>query len=222
MMLTIKQIHADIMDVTQKIISAGLSNKENYPSINKANGGVEEIGISGVNDISIAMKKMPYEDLYGVLEGNKFYNFLLADGGMVQMLYRFENGELVKHKLGYYPSPNFESFQNESDLYMDDCIYIEILDKRVVPVAIRFDYDNSSKSYKELEHPKSHLTLGQYENCRIPVCSPITPSLFLEFILRSFYNTALLRFSEEMNFKFLRFNETATDLEKDRIHIRVK
>ncbi|HCJ1216380.1 TPA: DUF2290 domain-containing protein, partial [Klebsiella pneumoniae] len=64
--------------------------------------------------------------------------------------------------------------------------------------------------------------LGQYENCRIPVCSPITPSLFIEFILRSFYNTALLNFSDKINLKMKRFQETATILEKDRIHIRVK
>nr|WP_286185748.1 DUF2290 domain-containing protein [Escherichia ruysiae] len=105
---------------------------------------------------------------------------------------------------------------------MDDCIYVEILDKRVIPVAVRFDYDCTPGTFKDLVHPKSHLTLGQYENCRIPVCSPITPSLFIEFILRSFYNTALMNFSDKINLKMKRFQETATILEKDRIHIRVK
>ena len=37
---------------------------------------------------------------------------------------------------------------------------------------------------------KSHLTLGQYENCRIPVSLAVSPYQFMEFILRNFYHTA--------------------------------
>lgn len=221
-MLTIQQVFDDILLVTERIISVGLSNKENYPTKERKNDGFDVIGISGVSDMSIALKKIPYADMYERIEKANFYNFVLADGGIIQMLYTFKDNVLYKHKLAYFPSPTFESFQNESDLYMDDCVYVEILDKRVIPVAVRFDYDNNDEAYKELEHPKSHLTLGQYENCRIPVCSPITPSLFIEFILRSFYNTALLNFSDKINIQFKRFNETATALEKDRIHIRVR
>jgi hypothetical protein len=36
-------------------------------------------------------------------------------------------------------------------------------------------------------HPASHLTLGQYENCRIPVSGPLGPNSFGMFILRNFY-----------------------------------
>lgn len=221
-MLTLREIHAEILDVTEKVISVGLSNKENYPNIERFGGGISQIGISGVSDLAIALKKVPYKDLYAALEHAKFYNFILADGGIIQMIYIFKNDAILKHKLAYFPSPDFESFQSESELYMDDCVYVEILDKRVIPVAVRFDYDCTPGTFEDLVHPKSHLTLGQYENCRIPVCSPITPSLFIEFILRSFYNTALLNFSDKINLKFKRFQETATDLEKDRIHIRVR
>lgn len=56
-MLTLKEIHADILDVTEKVISVGLSNKENYPSVEKLGNGVSQIGISGVSDLAVALKK---------------------------------------------------------------------------------------------------------------------------------------------------------------------
>lgn len=33
------------------------------------------------------------------------------------------------------------------------------------------------------------MTLGQYENCRIPAYGPISPEIFMEFVLENFYNT---------------------------------
>lgn len=221
-MLTALQIYNDIVRVTEKVIAAGISSGgEKMPSM-KTEGNISIIGISGVKDIAVALKNMPYNELHSVLEYEGFFNFRLADGGLVQMIYLFKDDKIWKHKLGYFPSPTFESFQNEEELYMEDCIYLEILDKRVLPVAIRFDYDCTDGVFTDLIHPKSHLTLGQYKNCRIPVCSPITPSLFVEFILRSFYNTALRNFSEKISFDFIRFDQNATEKEMDRIHIRIR
>lgn len=221
-MLTAVQIYNDIVSVTEKVISSGISSGgEKMPSL-KHDGNISEIGISGVKDIAIALKNMPYEELHSVLESEKFFNFRLADGGLVQMIYLFKDNRIWKHKLGYFPSPNFEPYQNEAELYMEDCVYLEILDKRILPVAIRFDYDCTEGVHQDLTHPKSHLTLGQYKNCRIPVCSPISPSLFIEFILRSFYNTALINFSDIINFNFIRFDQNATAKEMDRIHIRIR
>lgn len=220
-MLTAIQVFRDITSVTETVISAGITDKENRPSMKKE-GKIDIIGISGADDISSALKNLPYENSYDIITTNKFYNFIFADGGIIQMIYLFDKGCIWKHKLAYYPSPKFESFQNESEYYMEDCIYLEVLDRRILPVPIRFDYDNSPETYKELHHPKSHLTLGQYKNCRIPVCSPVTPSLFVEFILRSFYNTALINLSNIIKFQDHNFNQTATKLEMDRIHIRLK
>ena len=41
-------------------------------------------------------------------------------------------------------------------------------------------------------HPHSHVTLGQYTNCRIPAYGPISPLLFMQFILENFYNSYYL------------------------------
>ena len=36
-------------------------------------------------------------------------------------------------------------------------------------------------------HPASHVTFGQFLNCRIPVSMPVTPRKFILFLLRNFY-----------------------------------
>lgn len=220
-MISSKVILKEIIELTSKVIDSTITDKEKFPCL-RLTQGYKIIGIEGVEDFSIALKNMKYGELYKAMFEAGFYNFRFVDGGLVQLLYEFSpQDELIKHKLAYFPSPDFESFQNEPEVYIEDNIYAEILDPRVLPVPIRFDYDGREDVYKELTHPKSHLTLGQYKNCRIPVCSPITPTLFIDFIMRSFYNTALLDLSGKLNFKFSRFQPTATELERDRIHIRI-
>jgi len=76
-------------------------------------------------------------------------------------------------------------------------MYLDILDQRVVTVPLRFDFD-SGDAFIPVEHPKSHLTLGQYENCRIPVSSAVSPFQFMDFILRNFYHTAHTKFCERL------------------------
>jgi len=114
----------------------------------------------------------------------------MLDGAIVQLLYDFVGDELVGHRLSYFPSPSLEPYQNEPELYEDDEIYADILKKNVVPFPLRFDYSSEDAKHIDVQHPKSHLTLGQYQNCRIPVFAPITPIVFIKFLLRNFYNTA--------------------------------
>ena len=127
--------------------------------------------------------------MYSELLKRKYYNFKMIDGALISLLYRFQNNDIIAHRLSFFPATNLEVFQNEPELYLEDEIYLEFLDKRIVTVPLRFDFD-SGEAFVPVEHPKSHLTLGQYENCRIPVSSAVSPYQFMEFILRNFYHTA--------------------------------
>ena len=98
-------------------------------------------------------------------------------------------------------------------------IYADIIAKNILPVPVRFDYD--PENYKEFDHPKCHLTLGQFKNCRIPVSSPIMPGIFIAFILRSFYNTAFRKLTDEINFSSRLFEETISPMEKRIIHVAI-
>ncbi|MOA36537.1 hypothetical protein D3C78_1580660 [compost metagenome] len=75
--------------------------------------------------------------------------------------------------------------------------------RNIVVFPIRFDFDSTEGTYREIEHPKSHLTLGQYKNCRIPVNAPVTPYAFLAFLLRNFYHTAFKKHTDAIT----QFNE---------------
>jgi len=66
-----------------------------------------------------------------------------------------------------------------------------VISKRIFPAPIRFDFDMRPGIAIDIDHPRSHLTIGQYKNCRIAVSAPVTPGVFVGFILRSFYNPAL-------------------------------
>lgn len=105
--------------------------------------------------------------------------------------------ELISHRLGYYPSPSYELYQNDPELYDVDYIYGDILNKSVLPVIIRADY-NRDPEESELHHPYSHITLGGYKNCRIPVDRPISPMKFVKFIMEHFYYVP----SSQLEFNF--------------------
>ncbi|WP_412733954.1 DUF2290 domain-containing protein [Halalkalibacterium halodurans] len=92
---------------------------------------------------------------------------------------------MVSHRLAFYPSPYLEYYQNDPETYDYDDLFADILSQ--TNNTLRFDFDVDPEKFKVVHHPISHLTIGQYKNCRIPVSSAISPTLYLDFILRNFY-----------------------------------
>jgi hypothetical protein len=207
-------IFKQIKKITSKLIEIGLSAQQNFPSNQQGC-----IAYSGMQDISIAMKNIAYEEIYKNLEESKNYNIKMQDGALIQMLYSFEGSILTSHRLAFFPAPNLESFQNEPELYEEDEIYADILARNIVTFPIRFDYDPNN--FEEIAHPKTHITLGQYKNCRIPVSEPLTPEIFITFILRNFYNTAFQKYTDKFIISNNRFDRTITDKEKSLLHFGI-
>jgi hypothetical protein len=207
------EIVRQINDITSKLIEVNLSVQQHFPSLKD-----ENIYIAGNHDLSTALKNIPYQDIYTVLDKENNYNIKMIDGALIQLMYSFSGDELIKYRLAFFPSPNLDEFQNNSEIYETDDIYADVIDKNIVTSPIRFDYD--PKNHISLEHPKSHLTIGQYKNCRIPIFAPITPNMFIDFILRNFYNTAHTKFSEILNFdKKVLFQHCIDNDEKNVLHI---
>ena len=109
---------------------------------------------------------------------------------------------------------DFSSFEKE---YEDDDEYLDIISQNIVHVPIRFDYDKENA--KEIVHPETHLTLGQYKNCRIPVIAPIVPSVFMRFIFENFYSSILKKNIDNFPFDKERFDASIKESEKQVIHI---
>lgn len=205
-MLVAKDIFLQIQKITSNLIDLGLCIDQNFPSMKKLNHSIEEVNMCSIEssyNSSIFLKNMSYGDMYYELCRRRMYNIKMIDGALIQMQYRFNGNSIESHRLAFFPSPNLDIFQNEPDIYWGDEIYSDILDARIVTVPLRFDFDdsedqNGNKVAIPVIHPISHLTIGQYKNCRIPVSSAVTPYQFIEFIIRNFYNTAFELYSDQL------------------------
>ncbi len=171
---TLRQINA----FTEAAVETSLSNDQNFPSTTGAFEGAFEISIANASAMSVALKNLAYREIYAELERERCFNVKMLDGALITMRYRFRKGEISGHSLSYFPSPDLEHFQNDPEIYMEDNIYADVIARNIVPFPVRFDYDSDPEKFVEVHHPYSHLTLGQYKNCRIPVGSPLGPLAF--------------------------------------------
>ena len=204
-----------INTLTSSLIEVSLAVEQNFPSLKD---GV--ITIKDKTDISISLKNIKYSAIYDELEKTKSFNVKLIDGGLIQMMYTFNKNDLIKYRLAFFPSYMLDAYQNSPDKYENDEIYADILLKSLMPTPIRFDYDPASS--RELIHPISHLSIGHYTNCRIPVFGVITPNMFMDFILRNFYHTARNKFSKNLEFKLDKhLPDCILDKEKNILHLNV-
>jgi hypothetical protein len=182
-------IHAQIRELINRLVSCSLSVSQYYPTLKSANG-IQEITLRNGTNNSIAMKNIVYDEIYDYLEREGNYHIKLIDGSLISFSYQFNegSGHLIKHRLVFFPSPTLPSLDDYPELYGEDNLFIDIVKNNIVRFPIRFDYDPVHA--KNIVHPESHVTFGQYQNCRIPVSMPVSPRKFILFILRNFYFTA--------------------------------
>jgi len=214
-------IEQQIIRIILYLVEKGIAGDQNFPfQRSKANSKIE-ITFRGAEHVSVAMKDKPYSEIYDHLIRERAYNIKMIDGAMLQMMYLFDGITIETHRLAFFPSPYLEEFQNHPEIYLEDEIYADIIAKNIVTFPIRFDYDARKGVFKELEHPKSHLSLGQYENCRIPVSAPVTPYQFVQFILRNFYHTAHEKYADRLPIFTQVFEDTIMESETSIIHIKI-
>jgi hypothetical protein len=215
-----KKFLTDINALIGFLIEQGMADDENLAIMNQDGPTTFTVGYPNPN-FAATLKKIPYADVYVQQLTSRAYNVRMLDGALLQLVYEFVDKKIMRHRLSFLPSPNLLEFQNNADIYIEDVIFAEVIEKQVVTVPLRFDYDARPGVPKSLEHPVSHLTLGQYSNCRIPVEAPVTPSFFVEFILRSFYNTASLPIASLLPMRRYDLDRCITDAESSYVHIGV-
>lgn len=238
-----ESIKQEIMEFTTCLTTIGLEISNNYPSLKLRKKAFKEnaptspqisknvaiISPSGENSNHkiIFDTQLEYGDLYKKLEEEKNYNVKLVDGALISLLYEIDEDDeqILTHRLTFFPSPSL--FANEidgesslSDGYEE--LYSDMISKNIYPFPIRFDFDLSSSI--DVEHPISHLTLGQYKNCRIPVSSALSPGQFLIFVIRNFYSAYYKKFKKDLDSicKSHDIQESITESEKSIPHFVVK
>jgi hypothetical protein len=220
-MPTPEQVRSQIQKITEELIGMSLTDRQNFPSMRPCGNDILEIGSRGANGFGFMLKNVPYRDIYTEIERTQTYNFRMLDGALIQMMYRFHKNRIEQHRLTFFPSPDLEEFQSNPNIYIEDEIYADVIMRNIVPFPLRFDFDSRETVFVEIEHPRSHLTLGQYQNCRIPVSAPLTPCSFIQFILRNFYNTAYNKYSAQLSQFAQRFDDSITRLEKSLVHVTI-
>jgi hypothetical protein len=218
---SIQGVVDEIVELTSFLVVKGFVDDQNYPVRRGLSTTVTQIQFSSALPMSAMLKEKRYEELYVEQRMTRSYNFRMLDGALVQMTYEFDSDRLLRSRLAFLPSPDLTEFQNDPELYMDDPLFAEVVDRRVVTVPIRFDFDDRPGTASDVIHPCAHVTLGQYKNCRIATTAPLTPGVFVGFILRSFYNTAINQISGTAPCVAHRFEATITSNEAKLPHFAV-
>lgn len=171
------------------LVKEGLSDHQQFPALRSA-GSQTQITIPNSPNLSVSMKSKPYTEIYDELRKSSSYHVRMLDGALVQFLFTFEHDNLTSHRLAFFPAPMLEMYDAIPDYYNLDENFADIVGDYSVKFPFRFDFSASDEEHEDVDHPKSHLTLGQYRGCRIPVNAPLTPFKFMQFTLRNFYNPA--------------------------------
>lgn len=185
--MTPRTAFKQVQRLTAHLVETGLVDDQQFPVWRESD--VVEITFGNAGYMSVALGGTPYAEVYSDFVRHRVFNAKLLDGALIQMMYLFADGALRQHRLAFFPSPHLERFERDPESYEADRMYADIVARSVLPLPIRFDYDSRDERHVDLAHPKSHLTLGEYAHCRIPVTAPLTPHRFVDFILRSFYRT---------------------------------
>lgn len=200
-------VREQITDLINRLLVASISVRQFYPSVQTGDGGAVRIG--GKPGTTIALRDVPYEDVYRELDAHDAYHVKLIDGGLLLFQYSFEpDGTLAQHRLAYFPSPSLPTIEDAPALYEQDELYGDITARRLVRFPVRFDY--APDDHLDVVHPACHLTLGQYESCRIPVAGPMGPTSFGMFIIRNFYCRAYRRHKNNFDRRPVAIGRTET------------
>jgi len=215
------RVAGGINRAVRHLVQHGLADDQNTAFQRSGIGGRQEVVFQGVGSLSLALKKREYSEAYARLLAARAYNARMADGALVQMAYEFRGRRLLKHRLAYLPSVRSDPFQRSPEVYMADEAFGDVAAAPAVSIPLRFDFHASDERHRVVEHPKCHLTLGDWPECRIPVSAPVPPVVFVDFLLRSFYDTPSMRWSEDLPREDMRFEPSIHDRERRVLHVVV-
>ena len=221
-MPTAQQIASEIRGITLYMIGKGLADDYNMPVQRNLGGGLREVSFPNSDRISGDLRGNPYGEVYQDWLRHRVFNLLVPQDGIIQLMYTFDRNGVTSHRLAFYPTIGIENSQSDATTFdLEELFEISTNEIRA-PFPVRFDYNSDPLQAVDIRHPHAHLTLGGYENCRIPVTAPLTPGAFVGFVLRNL----LTRndghsLADGMPVSADPFNDTITVSERSEIHVVV-
>ena len=178
-------------------------------------GRLIEISYNGKNTIGSIVfdKHVTSSQIIDTLLEGKQYTILLYDKGLIQAEYIVNGNEVIKERLVFMKKHN--KIWSTKEIAEYEMLEEDWFAEEGIPIMLRIDY--APDDYKECDHAATHLTISNYESCRIPMKGIVTFSEFVRFVLFHFYDI-------RMELKTCRANtgDTITELEKEMIHISWK
>ena len=214
------QTETQINELVGYLVHIGLVDRQRPTFQKTVDGNLCQVTFEGSEHVQFALKNFSYDKIYRYLVQARAYNVKMLDGALIQMMYEFAGRTLQRHRLAFFSAPHLENFQSAPKTYLEDERYADVVAKNIVRFPLRFDY-GVPEADQEWGHPKSHLTLGQYKNCRIPVTAPLTPFWFIDFILRNFYHTAFAQYAERLPRHSNDFAPSILPAEQAVVHIAI-
>jgi hypothetical protein len=185
--MTPNQLRSEIQNLIVKLWSANLIRDSNLPVIeNLGNGKALVTWKSGDRTLFADGYDSSWQQYLSWLTARQ-YTVLLADYAFLQITYTIKRGEIIKHRLVYYPCPIEIDRAIAAELgiieYFDLLNELEILNRLRLETPIRFEFDPEAA---KIGHPASHLHLSK-DSCRIPVYAPLSLGRFVRFVFGHFY-----------------------------------
>ena len=219
-MPTVQRVKTEILGQTIALVQNGLANDQTFPVVTK-NGLWTAIRVANASGVTVSPRGNSYEEYYQLMRDERIYNVRMVDGALIQMMYEFCRRSLMRQRLAFLPAPGQYPFQGHENLYLNDEGNADTVLANTVPCLVRYDYDARPGKYKSVVHPKAHLTLGKYKHCRIPVTAPLTPQRFIDFVLRSFYDSSVKRYADKMPTGASTFPASIDSNEERILHVAV-
>lgn len=220
--MTPEEARSGINAIVRYLVEAGLAADQQFAFRRTRRGGVEEVTFDNAEVVGLALRGMPYEHVYSRFRRSRVYNVRMLDGALVQMMYAFDGDAVRSHRLAFVPSIRLERFQRAPEVYMEDEQFgHEVGRLLAVAFPVRFDYHAAAERHQTVVHPKSHLTLGEFPECRIPVSAAVSPRWFMDFVLRNFYDGPGYRYADELPRHDRGFDRCIDPLERQVMHLVV-
>ncbi len=150
-------------------------------------------------------------DLYSYLYQDNQFNIEFADGSILLFECIIEGKNIIKQRMVFIKIfDNLATIKDTEDSWEYYQSNDEEKNQLSFPILLRIDY-NANEQKKD--HPVSHLTISNIENCRIPITANWGIDRFIEFVLQEFFHRYDICFDK------INFNPTIRDDEKKRVHI---
>ena len=200
----------------KKIIKVLCDNKliRRYNELSEKNSGHKKIiEYCSKNEFSKYLydSTISASDLYSFLYQENQFNIEFADGSILLFECIIEGKNIIKQRIVFIKIfdnlATIEDTENSWEYYQSN---EEEKNQLSFPILLRVDYNANEQ---KLDHPISHLTISNIENCRIPITANWGFDRFIEFVLQEFFHRY------DISFDKINFASTIREEEKKRIHI---